>query len=192
MLHLSPATRILKKTPAIMLTLNCSVITKWIYRGTSIYQRAKALPKYVHYNKVSLYYMEVLFHIFNYYWDEEYYCIICYGEQFVKGLLNQGFPIDIFWNHTSTIKCDTTGVGECESKIICSEIHVSFLLIFLVFLLTWSGVARLSQRLCTGSSMNRILHLIPMSMMLLPNLFRSTFLENLEVSDWFRRWWTLF
>ena len=109
-----------------------------------------------------------------------------------KGLLNQGFPIDIFWNHTSTIKCDTTGVGKCESKIICSEIHVSFLLIFLVFLLTWSGVAKLSQRLCTGSSMNRILHLIPTSMMLLPNLFRSTFLENLEVSDWFRRWWTLF
>ena len=86
----------------------------------------------------------------------------------------------------------THGVGECKSKVICSEIHVSFFLILLVFLLTWSGVARLSQRLCTGSSMNRILRLIQTSMMLLPNLFRSTFLENLEVSDWFRRWWTLF
>ena len=103
------------------------------------------------------------------------------------------FPyIDIFWNHASTTKCYTQGVEECKSKIICSEIHVSFFLILLVFLLTWSGVARLSQRLSTGSSMNRILRLIPTFMMLLPNLFRSTFLENLEVSDWFRRWWTLF
>ena len=55
-----------------MPTLNCGVITKWIYSGISIYQRAKGLPKYVHYNKVSLYYMGVLFHIFNYYWGEEY------------------------------------------------------------------------------------------------------------------------
>ena len=87
-LHLSHATRILKENPAIMSTLNkiavdilqfmefvdihCGIYTTWLYCGTSIYQRAKGMPKYVRYNKVSLHCMEVLFHIFNYYWGEEY------------------------------------------------------------------------------------------------------------------------
>ena len=48
-------------------------------------------------------------------------------------MFHRGSPVDIFWNHISTIECDTQGVGECKSNIICSEIHVSFLLIFFSF-----------------------------------------------------------
>ena len=85
-LHLSHATRILKENPAIMSTLNCSGYTAiygicgytlWYIHNVVILwdlniSKAKGLPKYVRYNKVSLHCMEVLFHIFNYYWGEEY------------------------------------------------------------------------------------------------------------------------
>ena len=67
-----------------MPALNCSVITKWICSGTSIYQRAKGLPKYVRYHKVSLYCMEFLFHIFNYYWGEEYGKNLCLRTWFLR------------------------------------------------------------------------------------------------------------
>ena len=47
-----------------------SVCFKWAYFGTSIYRKAKGLAKLAHKNELSL--CQGFFHVFYYYWGEEY------------------------------------------------------------------------------------------------------------------------